>query len=135
MLEIKIINTASTLDIRHKVMWPNKPKAYVELPNDQTAIHFGLFQKNMLVSVISLFEKDKALQFRKFATLQEYQGYGYGSKLLQHTIEYAISKGFKKLWCNARLDKTTLYHKFDLKETNQTFKRGSITYVIMERFL
>ena len=39
MAEFKIlkIQPEETLDIRHKVMWPNKSIDYVRLPNDDKA--------------------------------------------------------------------------------------------------
>ncbi len=132
MQEIKIIKASDTLDIRHKVMWPNKPKSYVELPNDANGTHFGLFINKKLISVISLFTENNSIQFRKFATLNEYQGNGYGSQLLTHIIEYSKKQNTHKIWCNARIDKTSYYHKFGLKETNKTFEKRGIQYVIME---
>ncbi len=132
MQEIKIIKASDTLDIRHKVMWPNKPKSYVKLPNDANGNHFGLFINKKLISVISLFTQNGSIQFRKFATLNEYQGNGYGSQLLTYIIEYSKKQNTHKIWCNARIDKTSYYHKFGLKETNRTFEKGGIQYVIME---
>ncbi|TXE06148.1 GNAT family N-acetyltransferase [Seonamhaeicola algicola] len=133
MIVIKPIKAINTIAIRHEVMWPNKPQAYVVLPNDNEGLHFGLFLNQTLVSVVSLFTEENTLQFRKFATLQAHQGKGYGSQLLTHVFEYANKKHYKKIWCNARKDKTTFYERFGLKETSETFVKGGITYVIMTR--
>nr|WP_248724927.1 GNAT family N-acetyltransferase [Seonamhaeicola sp. ML3] len=134
-MEIKTITTEDVLDIRHKVMWPNMPKDYVKIIDDNLAKHFGVFENNKLVSIVSLFIKNDEVQFRKFATLEEYQDKGYGSRLLNHIIDYSQKKGYKKIWCNARVNKTNLYHKFGLKETNQTYVKGGIEFVIMEKEL
>lgn len=131
MIVIKPIKAIDTIAIRHEVMWPNKPQAYVVLPNDNEGLHFGLFLNQTLVSVVSLFTEENTLQFRKFATLQAHQGKGYGSQLLIHVFEYAKNKHYKKIWCNARKDKTAFYEKFGLNETKETFVKGGITYVIM----
>ncbi|TYA75063.1 GNAT family N-acetyltransferase [Seonamhaeicola marinus] len=114
-------------------MWPNKPKNYVRLANDENAIHFGLYLDMSLISIVSLFSKDNELQFRKFATLQSYQGKGYGSKLLSYCFAYAKNEGYRKIWCNARTDKSAFYKKFGLKETDTTFEKGGLQYVIMEK--
>lgn len=131
--QIKKIPYKDTLAIRHKVMWPNKPLEYVQLPNDANGSHFGLFIKGNLVAVISLFIKNDTVQFRKFATLQRFQGKGFGSILLAHIIDITEKENYQKIWCNARLNKTDFYNKFGFKETNICFTKGGIDYVIMER--
>lgn len=135
MTDIRTITTEDVLDIRHKVMWPNMPKDYVKIIDDNLAKHFGVFVNTKLVSIVSLFIKNEEVQFRKFATLEEHQGKGYGSRLLNHIIDYSQKKRCKKIWCNARVNKTNLYHKFGLKETNQTYVKGGIEFVIMEKEL
>lgn len=96
MTEIKTITTEDVLDIRHKVMWPNMPKDYVKIVDDHVAKHLGVFVNNKLVSIVSLFIKNEEVQFRKFATLEEHQGKGYGSRLLNHIVDYSQKKGCKK---------------------------------------
>ncbi|WP_128755323.1 hypothetical protein [Aquimarina sediminis] len=59
--KIKQITSSDVLPIRHKVMWPNKPIKYVELPNDESARHFGLFVNKQITSVISLFIENKTI--------------------------------------------------------------------------
>lgn len=130
--QIKQITTAEVLPIRHKVMWPDKPKAYVKLPNDEIARHFGLFVNEELTSIISLFTEDNEVQFRKFATLFEFQGKGYGTILLNKIISLLQNEGKSKLWCNARVEKVKFYEQFHLKATNNKFMKGGIEYVIME---
>ncbi len=131
--EIKQITTSETLAIRHKVMWPNKPLAYVKLPNDENARHFGLFVNNEITSIISLFVVNNEAQFRKFATLIEFQGFGYGTMLLKRIIELMKEEGIQKLWCNARVEKSKFYKKFNLEPTDKKFKKDGIDYVIMEK--
>ncbi|WP_241461447.1 GNAT family N-acetyltransferase [Aquimarina macrocephali] len=131
--EIKQITSSETLPIRHKVMWPNKPIEYVELPNDENARHFGLFVNGEITSIISLFIENNEVQFRKFATLIEFQGLGYGTILLKSIIDLIEKEGIKKLWCNARVEKSKFYERFDLKPTDKKFEKGGIEYIIMEK--
>lgn len=127
------IQAADTWSIRQKVMWPNKPLAYVQLEKDEMGTHFGYQINNTLVAVISLFISSEGIQFRKFATLPQYQNQGIGTTLLHHTIHYAKMKHpNQRLWCNARTEKTSFYIKFGLLKTNTTFYRGVIAYTIME---
>ncbi|SEL94007.1 Acetyltransferase (GNAT) domain-containing protein [Maribacter orientalis] len=133
MKRIVQITSEETLSIRHKVMWPNKPIDYVQLPNDFEGRHFGYFKNDILISVISLFVENNEAQFRKFATLKEYQGKGFGSELLNELMRISAKEQLSKIWCNARINKIDYYSKFGMKETNNQFIKGGISYVIMER--
>lgn len=131
-IEIKQISAEQTWPVRHEVMWPDMPFEYVKVDNDKEGIHFGLFVDQDLVSVVSLFLRDNDLQFRKFATLVSHQGNGYGTQLLTHALN-SLSNEANRIWCNARVDKQSYYHKFGLKATHHTFTKGGIDYVIMEK--
>ncbi|MEH6514757.1 MAG: GNAT family N-acetyltransferase [Maribacter arcticus] len=133
MKRIVQITSEETLSIRHKVMWPNKPIDYVQLPNDAEGKHFGYFKNDELISVISLFVENNEAQFRKFATLKEYQGKGFGSDLLNELMLISAKEQLSKIWCNARINKIDYYSKFGMIETNNKFIKGGIGYVIMER--
>ena len=88
-----------------------------------------------LISVISLFIENREAQFRKFATLQKYQGKGYGTQLLGFVFDQTIDYQVNMIWCNARADKTYFYQKFGMRETDNTFVKGGIDYVIMEKWI
>lgn len=131
-MEIRNIPYSSTWAIRHQVMWPDRTIEYVKLPHDKDGQHFGLFIEDEIVSIVSVFLVGKVAQFRKFATLKEEQGKGYGSRLLSYVIEKLISSNIEKVWCNARSNKAKYYERFGLQRTNQSFSKGGIDYVIME---
>ena len=134
-VNIQEITAQQTLPIRHEAMWPDKPMDYVKLPHDEAGQHYGLFIQDKLISVISLFREGPSAQFRKFATLTEFQGKGYGTILLKYIMELAEKEGLNRLWCNARVHKSGYYHKFGLKETEECFDKGGISYVVMEKIL
>ncbi|HKK73648.1 MAG TPA: GNAT family N-acetyltransferase [Saprospiraceae bacterium] len=131
MVQIKRIDGRDTWPIRHQVMWPDKPLAYIKLPEDARGLHFGLFVQEHLVSVVSLFVSGKTAQFRKFATLETEQGKGYGSQLLQGVFQVAKEQGVERIWCNARASKVAFYSRFGLQATEKTFTKGGIKYVIL----
>ncbi len=111
-LQIKEIEGAATWPLRHEVMWPHKPLDYVKLPRDDQGMHYGLFLNGLLVAVVSLFISGKEAQFRKLATLEAYQGKGFGSRMVQYILGVCASKGIQKIWCNARKDKISFYTKY-----------------------
>ncbi|WP_028560201.1 GNAT family N-acetyltransferase [Paenibacillus pinihumi] len=121
--------------LRHEVMWPDQELSFVQLKDDANGRHFGLYVNDTLVSVISLFPEGTRAQFRKFATLREEQGKGYGSRLLAYTLEEARRLGADAIWCNARASKVSFYQKFGLEPTLQTFQKAGVNYVILEKSL
>ncbi|APQ18911.1 GNAT family N-acetyltransferase [Maribacter hydrothermalis] len=129
------ITSQETLPIRHEVMWPTKPLDYVKLPKDDEGLHYGLFVNNELISVISLFINDGEAQFRKFATLKKHQGKGYGSTLLNEIMRIASEESLNRIWCNARQNKSDFYTKFGMIITDETYVKGGIDFVVMERIL
>lgn len=132
-IKIKKIHAQETHDIRHQVMWPNKPKEFVILSNDDEGLHFGLWKNSDIVSVVSLFTKDGSAQFRKFATKASEQGNGYGTLLLNHLMHVISKQKIQKLWCNARVDKASFYEKFGMFQTSKNFTKEGVKYVIMEK--
>ena len=131
-IQIEQIRFELTWRIRHEVMYPDLPFENIKLRNDKDGIHFGLYAKDQLTSVISLFEVNNVYQFRKFATINSAQGKGYGTKLLEYIISYVKKTQGEKLWCNARVSVISFYKKFGLAETNKYFTQDNIEFVIME---
>lgn len=132
-IEIKKITKEQAWELRHLVMWPEKDFSYIQLKDDDAGSHVGVFKGELLVSVLSLFIEKETAQFRKFATLPQEQGKGYGSMLLAYIMEYAKNQGAKKICCNARKNKVPFYQKFGLEETDAVFKKSGKTYVMMEK--
>jgi len=134
-ITITRIDKEQAWDVRHKVMWPDKEFDYIKLEDDDAGIHFGLFKDEKLLSIVSLFITNEEAQFRKFATLQEEQGKGYGSTLLDFVLNEAKNQELKRIWCNARKNKVDFYKKFGMHKTSSSFTKGGKAYVVMEKYL
>ncbi|MNL22772.1 Acetyltransferase (GNAT) family protein [compost metagenome] len=131
-IQIEQIRHDITWRIRHEVMYPDLPFDSIKLEEDKNGMHFGLFANGQLTSVVSLFHVGAVYQFRKFATIVNAQGKGYGALLLNHLINYVKTTGAEKLWCNARVSATGFYSKFGFIETDQRSVSNDIDFVIME---
>ena len=131
-MEIKAISASQTWQIRHEVMWPDQPFEFVQLEEDNLGLHFGVFDHEKLVSIVSCFIVDDKMQFRKLATLEEFQGKGIASQLLNYILKLAKEKNLNKMWCNARTNKKTFYEKFGMKDTHKTFVKANQEFTIME---
>ena len=130
---IKEVSIDQILPIRQQVMWPDKPIDFVRVPEDENGIHFGLFVEENLISVVSVFIHGQEAQFRKFATVKQFQGKGYGSKLLQYIFDFLEEKNTSRIWCNARILKAGFYQKFGMTTTAATFEKEGMEYVVMEK--
>jgi len=134
-IEIQKVNADNLLEIRHQVLWPDKPREFVKVPEDESGVHFGLYLEGTLVSVISLFTEGKDVRFRKFATLPGFQGKGLGSRLLHHAIAYAQTQGYTRMWCDARTDALGFYERFQFTKFSEPFFKEHIEYYKIERML
>jgi hypothetical protein len=70
MSHIEQISHELTWRIRREVLYPGQPLDKITLPDDENGTHLGLFDENILISVLSFFKNDHSIQFRKFATLE-----------------------------------------------------------------
>lgn len=134
-MDIRKIDKEEVWKLRHEVMWPEREPDYIKLADDDQGVHYGLYQGEQLVSVLSLFINGTEAQFRKFATLELEQGQGYGTRLLKAVLEEAEQAGVRRIFCNARTYKAGFYKKFGMQATNQVFSKGGKDYVVMEKFL
>lgn len=132
-IQIEQIRHDLTWRIRHEAMYPDQSFDVIKLNNDVNGIHFGLFSKDQLTTVISLFEENEEIwQFRKFATLPNAQGKGYGTLMLNHIIQFVKDQKGSKLWCNARRSVSPFYKAFGFYKTEKCYTQHGIEFVIME---
>ena len=121
------------LNIRKEVMYPDKDINYVTLADDDNGLHLGYYEQGILIGVVSLFLKEKTLQFRKLAIKKEHQGKGYGTKIIQWILDYANDVKLEKVWCNARVEKAYFYEKFGFQNVSETFRKGDYEYIVVEK--
>jgi len=154
----EIVPYDQVLEMRQKVMYPNNDIDFVKLVDDEQGKHFGIYHPlDQLVSVMSIFiteeqqqqekviidecnntitcKKIKSLQFRKLATKIEEQSKGFASILMVWLIEYSKANNINRIWCNSRKNASKFYKKFGYIETNQTYTKNNIEFVIMEQYL
>jgi GNAT superfamily N-acetyltransferase len=131
-VEIRTIAAEQTWPLRHQVMWPGETLDFMKLPDDLLGTHWGVWENDTLVSVVSCFLEGEEMQFRKLATLPAYQGRGYASQLLQQVFSWAKERQVKRIWCNARAEKIEFYQRLGMKATAQRFVRKEKAYVVME---
>ena len=133
-MDIRLINYTDVLNIRHRVLWPDRPKEFCILDDDVTGIHYGGYIDGKLISVASIFMSGREVRLRKFATLVKFQGVGYGSKILNRIIDdLSRDKKVNRFWCDARISAIDFYSRFGMHQKGGTFLKSGIEYVVMER--
>ena len=121
--------------MRKEVMYPGETIDFVKLEDDNSGVHWGLYVEDQIVSVISIFERERVVQFRKFATIDSLQRKGFGTMLLKHLMQWGEAGGMKCIWCNARKSAAGFYEKFDMVQNGPGWEKNGIEYIKMEKKL
>jgi GNAT superfamily N-acetyltransferase len=132
-LSIEQIRPELTWRLRHEVLYPEGKLNEMGMAEDANGIHFGAFQDNKLVAVVSLFQNGTDFQFRKFAVAEPYQGQGIGGRVLAYFTDFAVGEGGTRLWCNARITAIDFYIKYGFTTTKNIFTRNGFEYEILEK--
>jgi GNAT superfamily N-acetyltransferase len=135
MLQIEQIRPELTWRMRQRVLYPAEMLYRMEMEEDNEGYHFGAFEGDALVGVVSLFQEVKDFQFRKFAVDVNMQHKGVGTALLKHMEAFAVSEGAERIWCNARVSAIGFYVKFGYSHTGTLFSKNGFDYEIMEKLI
>lgn len=137
MPNIKQIVALDTFLVRHPVLRAEKPieSCHFDGDNLETTVHFGLYDSENLVGVISLFESkndlftlEKQCQIRGMAVLEQHQKKGFGERLIINSEKYCVDQKANLIWFNARKIAIGFYQKmgyqvigipFEIKEVGE----------------
>lgn len=134
-LSIEQIRPELTWRLRHEVLYPASAINKMQMEEDSHGYHFGAFRDNRLLGVVSLFQDGTDFQFRKFAVVEQAQGTGVGTALLNRITEFAINDGAQRIWCNARTSAIAFYLRFGFEQTGKLFSKNGFDYEIMEKII
>ncbi len=140
---IKEISFKDTIAIRHQVLRKGKPveTCFFEGDMHSTTKHFGIFDENILVGIVSVFKNkninfDNSYQYqiRGMAILSDFQNKGYGKQLLLHCEKYIKDHKGELIWFNARTNAILFYEKLNYKKIGNSFQIESVgEHYIMEK--
>jgi ribosomal protein S18 acetylase RimI-like enzyme len=135
------INAVATIPVRHAVLRVGKPvtSCVFEGDNLPTTKHFGVFENQNLVGVITVLEKTNAFflskkqfQIRGMAVLNEFQHQGYGYDLMQIAEKYIQDQQGNLIWLNARQSAVAFYEKLGYHIIGDSFEiMGIGTHFVM----
>jgi len=129
-MEIKKINSIDTYPVRHEVLRKGKPIETCQFKgdDDKNTVHFGLYQNERLIGIISIFKEKNNLfseinqfQIRGMAVLEEFQGKGFGAELVKEAENHCINLNADLIWFNARENAVFFYKKLDYTTIGDSF--------------
>lgn len=143
-IKIKKITCLDTFPVRSAVLRQGKPieTCFFLGDDDKYTIHFGLFLNDDLIGVASVFKAKNEifdtsiqLQLRGMAILKEFQGLGYGSKILEEICNFVETQNAEVLWFNARKNAVKFYQNFGFSVQGNPFEIPDIgTHFLMFKY-
>lgn len=130
-MDIRALTEEEVLPIRQQVLWPDKPAEFCQVEGDDVAAHFGVFHHDTLVSVASIYQDGRVARLRKFATLPEFQGLGFGSGLIAHIVKTLNNANVEYFWCDARVSAMGFYQQLGMEKRGDEFYKSGVLYVKM----
>ena len=130
-MEIRKIDALATYPIRQLVLRQGKPleSCCFEGDNLDNTFHFGLFVKDLIVGIISLFncknsnfKSENQIQIRGMAVLEDFQKQGLGALLVKHAEKLAIENNYDIIWFNAREKAVPFYNKLQYQSIGDAFE-------------
>lgn len=127
---IKEIPSKETYIVRQPVLRQGKPIESCIFEGDDlpTTHHFGLFEKEKLTGIISLFKQitpifaaENQAQIRGMAVLDDHQKKGFGEALVKHCEEFCKNQNTDLIWFNARTAAVGFYQKMNYKIIGEPF--------------
>ncbi|MBS7252549.1 GNAT family N-acetyltransferase [Flavobacterium branchiicola] len=127
---IKEIPSNETYAVRQPVLRKGKPiESCIFEGDDLTDTHhFGLYDNEKLIGIISLFNKinpifadENQAQIRGMAVLDTHQKKGFGEALVKHCENYCIENKVDLIWFNARTAAVGFYKKMNYQVEGEAF--------------
>ena len=131
-LLVKLVTTDEVLPLRHKILWPKGPLENYSFDEDKVSLHYGLFLRDELISVVTIYREGDKARLRMFATDYEYQRQGFGTILIKAVITDLRKRGVKLIWCDVRKNVYTFYEKLEFKIKGEEYMKHGLPHFYME---
>ncbi|MEO8664310.1 MAG: GNAT family N-acetyltransferase [Ignavibacteria bacterium] len=129
-MEIKNITPEETTNLRQLTLRQHQKaeELIYDGDHDKDTVHFGAFVDSNLEGIASIYKegmkedpKPDSWRLRGMATSERIRGKGYGTILMNRSIEHIKKNNGKLFWCNARITAEPFYEKFGMKRTGEVF--------------
>ena len=129
--EIVMVPAEDTWELRQKILRPTltKDNCKYDFDHDPSCLHLAYKIQNKIVTVASFYIESHPLlsagtpfRLRGMATDTNFQGQGYGEKVILKAYEILETKKCDLLWCNARLRAIPFYQKLGFQAIGDVFE-------------
>lgn len=132
---IKKITYLETFSVRHLVLRVGKPieTCFFEDDDSDSTVHFGYFENEILVGVVSLFKNKNIIfdatnpfQIRGMAVLENHRKNGIRELLIKKCEVYVTENLGDLIWFNARVIAVKFYEKLGYTAIGNSFDISDI---------
>ncbi|WP_420861281.1 GNAT family N-acetyltransferase [Algirhabdus cladophorae] len=127
-LHIKPVPVDEVLELRQRVLWPEKSLESVRVNGDAAAYHLAAFQDQIVVGVGSFYTDGAGARLRKLAVEPSCQGKGIGGQLVQTGAAHLRENGIEVLWCDARQTALAFYRGLGFTIDPEAFTKSGLPY-------
>lgn len=106
-----------------------------ERVRDNKHVHIAGFLDGDLCATAVLMPEGDRLKMRQVAVKEDHQGKGFASAMLKFCEEYALSNGFKEIYCHARETAISFYLKNHYLAEGELFIETTIPHLKMRKLL
>ena len=130
-IEVRLIQSSLTHQIRHQILWPHKNFKNCFLNEDrlETTFHVGVFYNKEIVSVGTFIKTSHNLlnfnhqyRLRAMGTKKKHQGKSMGRHLILFAKKILKEKNIQLLWCDARKEAIPFYKKLKFKVKGEFYE-------------
>jgi GNAT superfamily N-acetyltransferase len=128
---VELVKADETWELRRKILRPGmaQDKGKYSYDSDSTCFHLAYRLQSRTVTVASFYLESHPLlsagnpyRLRGMATDTNFQGQGYGERVVLKAFEILRSKKCDLLWCNARIRAVPFYSKLGFQVIGDVFK-------------
>jgi predicted GNAT family N-acyltransferase len=145
MTTIQEITVEKAYIVRHPVLRKGKPMDSCRFEGDDLSStkHFGLYNEDKLVAVVTLMENNhnyfddkNQMQLRGMAVNEDFQKHGFGKQLITYCENYIKTQSKKLIWFAARVSAQQFYEKQGYTIKGESFNIDKIgLHYIMYKYV
>ena len=107
-----------------------------ELESEKQNLMMGAFEDDSMLGCCMLVEEEPyTVRLRQMAVINDLQGKGVGTALMNFAENLARDRGYKKITMHARKNAVGFYEKLGYKKVGKEFEEITIPHYVMEKQL
>jgi ribosomal protein S18 acetylase RimI-like enzyme len=107
-----------------------------ELESEKQNLMMGAFEDDSMLGCCMLVEEEPyTVRLRQMAVINDLQGKGVGTALMNFAENLARDRGYKKITMHARKNAIGFYEKLGYRKVGKEFEEITIPHYVMEKQL